>query len=347
MSSSHASVHGAAAKLPPPVNRLNQLLLGQFISRSIYLAADLGVADLLRNGALSITELATRTASSPDGLYRMLRALAAVGVFEEQAGQVFANSELSTYLRRDIAGSLGPMARWLGDASGWAAWGRLDHSIRTGKPAFDEVFGQDCFSWMQGHETSLRVFQEAMTGYTALTSGAVLEAYDFSSARTLLDVGGGHGGLLAQILERVPALQGILLDRPEVIHEARGVLAPLGSRARLVAGNFLEAVPEGADTILLKHIIHDWDDASCAALLANCRRSVSRGARLLVVESILSDEPDAAFAKFLDLEMLVVTPGGRERTTEELTRLLAGAGFELARVVPTQSPVSILEAVAG
>jgi ubiquinone/menaquinone biosynthesis C-methylase UbiE len=175
----------------------------------------------------------------------------------------------------------------------------------------------------------------------------VLEAYDFSGARTLLDVGGGHGGLLAQILERVPALQGILLDRPEVIREARAVLAPLGSRARLVAGNFLEAVPEGADTILLKHIIHDWDDAHCAALLANCRRSLARGARLLVVESILSDEPDAAFAKFLDLEMLVVTPGGRERTASEFSQLLAGAGFELARVVPTQSPVSILEAVAG
>jgi hypothetical protein len=346
MSSSHADPHAAAARLPPAINRLNQLLLGQFISRSVYLAADLEIADLLRDGALSVSELATRTASSPDALYRMLRALAAIGVFEERPGQVFANSELSTYLRKDVPGSLGPMARWLGDAAGWAAWGRLDHSVRTGKPAFDEVFGRDCFTWMQSHEQTLHTFQAAMTGYTALTSGAVLEAYDFTVASTLLDVGGGHGGLLAQILDRVPGLQGILLDRPEVVGEARSVLERFGSRARLVAGNFLEAVPEGADTILLKHIIHDWDDAQCGALLASCRRSLPRGGRLLIVESILGDEPEAAFAKFLDLEMLVVTPGGRERTSEELTRLLAGAGFELARVVPTSSPVSILEAVA-
>jgi hypothetical protein len=332
--------------LPPPVDRLNQLLLGQFISRSIYLAADLRIADLLRDGALSLTELATQTGSNPDALYRVLRALAGIGVFEERPERHFANSELSTYLRRDVVGSLAPMASWLGDASGWTAWGRLDHSVRTGKPAFDEVFGSDCFTWMQSHEPSLRVFQEAMTGYTALTSRAVLEAYDFSSVGTLLDVGGGHGELLAQILERTPALGGILFDRPEVVSEARSRLARFGSRVRIAAGDFLEGVPEGADMILLKHIVHDWDDASCATLLGHCRRRLARGGRLLVVESVLSDAPNAAFAKFLDLEMLVVTPGGRERTEDELARLLSGASFELARVIPTQSPVNILEAVA-
>lgn len=346
MSSSNASAHGAAARLPPPIDRLNQLLLGQFISRSIYLAADLRLADHLGDGAVSVGELAARTASNPDALYRMMRALAAVGVFEERAGRVFANSELSACLRRDMPGTLGPMASWLGDASGWAAWGRLDHSVRTGEPAFDHVLGSDCFTWLQRNEQSLRIFQEAMTGYTALTSGAVLEAYDFSGVGTLLDVGGGHGGLLAQLLERVPGLEGILLDRPEVVGEARALLARFGSRARLVAGDFLDAVPEGADTILLKNVLHDWDDAHCAVLLGNCRRSLASGARLLVVESVLSDEPDAAFAKVLDLEMLVLTPGGRERTGEELARLLAEASFELARVLPTHSPVSIVEAIA-
>jgi len=342
MSSSPAARHEVASRLPGPVDRLNQLLLGQFISRSIYLASDLGIADRLRDGPLSIGELAAQTGSDPDALYRVLRALAAIGVFEEHPERSFANSELSTYLRRDVAGSLGPMASWLGDNSGWTAWGRLDHSVRTGQPAF----GSDCFTWMQAHENTRHVFQTAMTGYTALTSGAVLEAYDFTSAGTVLDVGGGHGGLISQILQRARRLRGILFDRPEVIDAARGALAPLGDRLRLVAGNFLEAVPEGADTIVLKHIIHDWDDAHCSTLLGRCRRSLARGGRLLVVESILSDQPDAAFAKFLDLEMLVVTPGGRERTREELGRLLGDAGFELQRVIPTQSPVSILEAIA-
>src|SRR5688572_16584539 len=197
-----ASRHEAASRLPRPVDRLNQLLLGQFISRSIYLASDLEIADRLRDGPLSIDELATRTGSNPDALYRLLRALAAIGVFEEHPERSFSNSELSTYLRRDVAGSLGPMASWLGDNSGWTAWGRLDHSVRTGKPAFDHVFGSDCFTWMQTHEQTLHVFQSAMSGYTALTSGAVLEAYDFTSAGTVLDVGGGHGGLLSQILQR-------------------------------------------------------------------------------------------------------------------------------------------------
>jgi hypothetical protein len=269
MSQSHPTGQTATAKLPPPVDRLNQLLLGQFIARSIYLAADLRLADLLGDAALPITELAARTGSNPDGLYRVMRALAAVGVFEERMGREFANSELSTYLRRDVTGSLGPMASWLGDASGWAAWGRLDHSVRTGKPAFDEVFGRDCFAWLQDHEPSLHVFQEAMVGYNALTSGALLAAYDFSASGTLLDVGGGHGVLLSQILDRTPTLGGILFDRPEVASQAERVLSRFGSRARVVAGSFLDGVPEGADTILLKHVIHDWDDAHCAALLGH------------------------------------------------------------------------------
>jgi len=330
------------------VERLNHMLTGLFLARSVLLAAELAIADLLKEGALSVDELAQRTTSNPEALYRMLRALAAAGVFEERPGRCFANSELSTFLRSDVDGSLRAVARWLGDGTGWAAWGRLDHSIRTGAPAFDAAFGCDFFSYMKQHPRTLDVFQAAMTSYSALTGGAVAEAYDFSSIRTLLDVGGGLGALLGFILDRFDGLSAILYDRPEVIAQAKPLLqsSPHARRVRAEAGDFFERVPEGADAIIMKHVIHDWSDERCALVLANCRRSLPPGGRLLVVESVLTDRPESTFAKFLDLEMLVVTPGGRERTREELAGLLEGAGFELTRVLPTRSPVCVIEALA-
>jgi hypothetical protein len=320
-------------------------LLGQFIARSLAVAAELGIADLLRAGPLSLDELAARTGSNPDALYRMLRALASIEVFVEQPGKLFGNSELSECLRSDVEGSLGPMARWLGDVSGWTAWGRFDHSVRTGAPAFDAVFGADCFTWMQSHPDSLSIFQQAMSGYSALTGQAVADAYDFSSTGTLLDVGGGHGTFLSLLLSRNPKLSGILLDRAEVVGPAAATFARASQsgRVRLVSGNFFDGVPGGADSIVLKHIVHDWDDEQCARLLGHCRRSLPEGGRLLVVESVLSDEPEGAFTKFLDLEMLVVTSGGRERSSAEFERLLARSGFELVAVLPTKSPVSVIE----
>jgi O-methyltransferase/methyltransferase family protein len=348
MSQPHVGERRGALGAPAPVEQLNQMLTGLFLSRSILLAAELGVADALKDGPLPVAELAARTGSHPDALYRMLRALAAVGVFEQRPERCFANSELSTYLRSDVRGSLHAVARWLGDSAGWAAWGRLDHSVRTGAPAFEAALGCDFFSYMQSHPRTLDVFQAAMTSYSALTGGAVAQAYDFSSVGTLLDVGGGHGALLGFILERWPGPSAILYDRHEVIAQAEASVraGPSASRIRLEAGDFFERVPEGADAIIMKHILHDWSDERCAVLLGNCRRSLPRGGRLLIVESVLTDEPESAFAKFLDLEMLVVTPGGRERTRDELAALLARSGFELARVLPTPSPVSVIEALA-
>lgn len=334
-------------RLPPAAQRLNQMLLGQFQARALALVAELAIADWLANGPLSIEDLAARTRSNPDALYRVLRALAATDVFREQPERTFANTELSECLRNDVPGSLASMARWLGDISGWSAWGRLDHSVRTGEPAFEAVFGSDCFTWLASHPDSAGLFQSAMTNYSRLTAGAVAEAYDFSSVGTLLDVGGGHGAFLTLVLDRFPRLLGLLFDRPEVIASVEAELrgSGLASRMRAIAGDFLEGVPPGADAIVLKHIVHDWDDAHAATLLRHCRESLPPGGRLLVIESVLGDHPDAAFAKYLDLEMLVLT-GGRERTAAEFARLLSDAGFELTAVVPTRSPVSVLEAVA-
>jgi ubiquinone/menaquinone biosynthesis C-methylase UbiE len=339
----------SATQAPPADARLLQLVLGMFVSRALAVAADLNVADTLKEGPMSLKELAARTDSNPDGLYRVLRALAAVGVFEARADRCFANNELSTLLRADVRGSLRANVLWFSDVSNWTAWGRLDHSVRTGKPAFEEVFGTDCFTWLQGHASSLTVFQQAMTGLSAASGSAVATAYDFSSVRRLVDVGGGHGALLSLIIDHAPNLKGVLFDRPEVIQSAGDVLKAGGHAAdiEVVAGDFFESVPAGADAYIMKHIIHDWDDEHCIKLLSNCRRAMSPGGRVLVVDFVLSDDPEGTLTKLIDLEMLVMTPGGRERTEQEYSSLLARAGLELARLISTQSGVSVIEAFAS
>lgn len=333
---------------PPPDARLLQLILGMFVSRAIGVAAQLGIADALKEGPLGVEELASRIGANPDGLYRVLRALSAFGVFELQPQQRVANSELSTLLRADVPGSQRANALWFNDVSGWSAWGRLDHSVRTGKPAFDEVFGSECFTWLERHPASLKTFQETMTGLSAATGGAVAKAYDFSAIRKLVDVGGGHGTLLARLIDHYPSLRGMLLDRPEVIQSAREVLKANGHAAHIetVAGDFFESVPAGADAYLLKHIIHDWDDEHCVRVLSNCRRAMAPDGRVLIVEFVLSDRPESITTKLIDLEMLVMMTGGRERTEQEYAALLRRAGLELARLIPTPSPVSVIEAVA-
>ena len=261
----------------------------------------------------------------------------------------FANNALSTFLRADVQGSQRANTLWFSDVSGWTAWGRLEHSVHTGKPAFEAVFGTDCFTWLQSNASSFTVFQEAMTGLSAASGSAVAQAYDFSSLRTLVDVGGGHGTLLSLIMDRSPKLRGILFDRPEVIQSASGVLQAGGHAGDIqtIAGDFFEGVPVGADGYIMKHIIHDWDDEQCVRLLSNCRRAMAPGGRVLIVDSVLSDGPESTITQLIDLEMLVMTPGGRERTEPEFASLLARAGLELARLIPTQSPVSVVEAFAS
>jgi ubiquinone/menaquinone biosynthesis C-methylase UbiE len=333
----------------PPDARLLQLVLGMFVSRALGVAAELGVADVLQEGPLELKELARRTGSDPDGLYRMLRALAAVGVFELQADQRLANNELSALLRADVAGSMRANVLWFSDVSGWRAWERLDHSVRTGKPAFDEAFGSDCFTWLGAHPASLAVFQQTMTGLSLASGSALAAAYDFSSLRKVVDVGGGQGTLLSLLIDHFPDLKGVLFDRPEVIQSAREMLKTGRHAANIetVTGDFFESVPGGADAYLLKHIIHDWDDEQCIRVLSNCRRALPPGGRVLIVESVLSGGPESTITKLIDLEMLVMTSGGRERTEQEFCSLLARAGLQFARLIPTQSPDSVVEAFAS
>jgi len=334
---------------PPPPQQIMQLLLGKFISRSLTAVADLSIADALHQGPQSVDDLAKKTESNADALYRVLRALAAVNVFRELPGRKFENNPLSDTLRADSEHSTRAMVRWINDPAGWRPWGRLDYSIKTGQPATEEVLGKDVFSWLQENPSSLENFQDAMTGFSAMTARAVAEAYDFSGIEKLVDVGGGHGMLLGTILNKFNGISGVLFDRPEVTSQAQMVLTKLGvaDKVEVVPGDFFEGVSSGADAYILEFIIHDWDDERSAKILGNCREAMKPGGKVLVVDTVLNDSPEAAFSKLLDLEMLVMSPGGRERTEADFAALFGKCGLTLSRIVPTESPVSVVEAVVA
>ena len=331
---------------PPPEQQLMQMIMGTFVSRSLTVAADLGIADMLHEGSRSAEELATATETHADGLYRVLRALTSVGVFNELPGRRFENNALSQPLREDAKGSVRAMASWINDSIGWQMW--LDYSVQTGKPAAKEVFGtDDIFGYLRDQPASFRKFQRAMTGFSAMTGAEVAAAYDFSGINHLVDVGGGHGSMLSQIISQHSNVHGVLYDRPEVIDKAADVLKKGGQAEKIETktGDFFKDVPAGADAYIMKHVIHDWDDDDSVKILSNCREVMNTGGKILVVEQVITPGPESAMGKMLDLEMLLV--GGRERTEEEFTALFTRCGLKLSRIVPTRSPVAVIEAIVA
>jgi hypothetical protein len=333
---------------PPPEQVLMQMMMAKMASQCLTVVANLSVADQLAGGAASTAELAEKVGANPDGLYRVLRALAALGIFRELPGRRFENNEVSALLRGDVPHSLRAMVRWLNAPCSWQAWGRLDHSVKTGKPSFDEVHGQQVFAYFREHEDAGRVFNEAMTAGSGLVAETVAKSYNFSGCETIVDVGGGHGALLNAIVSHHEGPRGIVFDLPEVVEGASEILIAGGHADRIdtAAGDFFEGVPGDADVYLMKHIIHDWSDEHCVRILDNCRRAMKPGGRVLVIDQVVSDAPEAAMGKMLDLEMLVMTDGGRERTEAEFAALFERAGLELARIVRTESFVCLIEGVA-
>ena len=331
----------------PPQMQVLQLLTSKMAAQALTQVAEIGVADHLKDGSRTTAQLATATHVQEDALYRVMRALAGVGFFTEQPGRVFANNANSEILRTDVPGSMRAMARWLGEeTSWWKAWGHLNHSIRTGGPGAKVAFGGTAFEFFGRNLRVNEIFQAAMTDYSVATAQAVVDAYDFSGIDRIVDVGGGHGTLLSKVLSAVPEATGVLYDLPEVLEGADATLKDCGQFRRIekIAGSFFDSVPDNADAYIMKHIIHDWDDARCIKLLENCRKGLNLGGRILIVEQVVTDRPESVFAKLLDLEMLVMTPGGRERTEREFQELLRNAGFEMHRIVPTKSPVCVVEA---
>jgi len=336
-----------AAEAPSPQAIMFELIIGKWVSQAIAAAAELGVADLLAHDVRHIDELAAATKTDAESLYRLLRGLSSVDVFAEDEGRRFRNTPLSDTLRRGHPGSIRGFARLQGMEMAWRAWGELAYSVRTGRPAFDRVAGSPTFEYIGSRPDQAEIVNEAMTSLSELSSAAIVEAYDFSNARVVVDVGGGEGLLLASILHAQPHLKGILYELPHAVDGAARLLAEQGLRDRVqvIAGNALESVVPGGDVYLMKHILHDWDDERALRFLRNCAAVLPSGGRLLVVEAVLTPPGAPNFAKLLDLEMLIMSAGGRERTIEDYRRLFAAVGLELVAEHLTRGPHSVIEGV--
>lgn len=329
---------------PPPSARLLEMIFGFALSRSIAVAAQFGVADLLKDGPKTADELAQAIGAHPRSLYRMLRALAGVGIFAEGADGRFSLTPLSELLRSDAPESLRAFAAMMADAVNFETWAQLPYSVETGKPAFPHKFGMPWFAWLGQNPAEGKVFHDAMTSLSAGAVAAAVSAYDFSGINQLVDVGGGHGLLLASVLSKYPNMKGVLYDEPTVIRGAEDVLAAHGvaERCEAVGGDFFRSAPAGGDAYILKHIIHDWSDDECLTILGHCHAGMTAGGKVLIVEMVIPERNVPAVSKFLDLQMLLFLTG-RERTEAEYRALLDRAGFQLTRVVPTPSPYSVIE----
>jgi hypothetical protein len=335
-------------QVPPEVaaaQHVMQLGTGYVASTVMFLAARLRLADRLAGGPATAAALARDTGVNEDALYRVLRAAASLGVFEETAPRTFSNNLASSQLRAGVPGSLYDMVLWISDPFHFQVYAHAQHSLETGGTAVEKAVGVPVFEYFPKNPAESEIFNNAMTAFSAMVIPAVLETYDFTGIATLVDIAGGHGMVLTSILQKYPSTRGVLFDLEHVLAGARPRIESLGlaARCRTVTGDFFKAVPEGGDAYIMKHIIHDWDDERAAVILANIRKAMNPGGRVILLESIIlpGNEPD--FGKIIDLEMLLM-PGGRERTEDEFRTLFAGAGFKTVRIMRTKSPLSVIEA---
>jgi hypothetical protein len=330
----------------PPEAVLTQMITGSLGSQAIYVAAKLGIADLLVDGPKSVHYLARTADADAPSLYRVMRALASFGVFSERSDRVFELNPTAEFLRSDSPCSLRDLAIFFGEDWHWKVWGQTLYSVRTGLPAWSEVHGQEVFPYFAANKEAAKIFDRAMTSISNLAIAAVTEAYDFSDIETLVDIAGGHGRLLTAILEANPSVKGTLFDLPRVIEGAKEseAVQAAGSRLKLTMGDFFVGVPADADAYMMKHIIHDWDDERARTILANIANVMKPNGRVLLIEAVITPANQQDFSKLLDIEMLV-SPGGKERTAAEYQELFASAGLQLQRIVPTNSPFSVIEAV--
>jgi ubiquinone/menaquinone biosynthesis C-methylase UbiE len=319
---------------------------GLVAQRALYAAAKLGVADVFAGGEVSSDHVAREVGAEPESTYRLMRTLASLGILAESAGRQFSLTPTGELLRTDHPQSMRQWIVFSGEPAYLAAWGEIVYTIQTGRPAWDKAHSLSFFEYLASHSEAGRIFDEAMTSLSHEEAEAVADAYDFSQFHEIVDVGGGHGKLLVTLLKRYPPMHGVVFDQPQVIEQARDMLAAeeLGDRCRLAEGDFFNEVPAGGDAYLLKYILHDWDDAHAVTILAGCRRAIRPDGKLLLVETVVPGPDESHFAKLQDLEMLVLF-ASRERTEEEYGQMLSRAGFRLERVVRTVQPVSVIEAV--
>ena len=334
---------------PPPPAQLMLLATGYFTARAIYVAATLGIADLLDGRVRDADDLARETATHAPTLYRFLRALAAAGVLEHTAEDRFALTPVGATLRARAPDSTRPGVMMFHHPMFWRSWEELLYSVRTGRPALDQVFGKPVFEYLATTPDAAAAYDGGMTGFNKTIIPAIVKACDFARFESIVDVAGGHGSLLAAILEAAPRARGVLVDLAHVTEVARKTFAERGlaERTEVVTGNMFESVPAGGEAYVLKWILHDWDDASCAVILRNVRAAIGPEGRLLIVDRVLPERTEASVAMrtamMADLLMLIHLTG-RERTEREFRALLEASGFGLQRVVPTGTQLSVIEA---
>jgi hypothetical protein len=320
---------------------------GLIIHQSLYAAAKLGVADLLASSSRTTAELAEQLKVKESPLYRTLRLLASQGVFEETAPRTFAQTGLSHFLCTGVPGSIRAAIIFRGSEFFFAPYGEILHSIETGQPAREKIYGMNAFEHLRGHPETARIFDDAMTNMSLMIGPAIASAYDFGAWGSVMDVGGGNGILLAEILRVHPKLRGVLADLPHVLERARerGYLGgELAARSAMQPCDFFLDVPSGCRAYVMKSVIHDWDDERAHKILVNSRRAVPKDGVLLLVDLGLTEDNLPSMGKVIDIAMLVLT-GGKERTIEEYRDLLAGAGFRLNQVYPTSAEVNVIEAM--
>ena len=315
-----------------PTNPMEYVWPGIIAAQAIYVAAKLRIADLLASGPKTIAELASESGTHPPTLERLLRALSTLEMFAPASDGRFRNTPLSEMLRSDHPQSQREGALFLPARFLWLPIGELFESVRTGEPAFRRIFGQPFFEYLAAHPADAAAFNNAMTQGIAWTTPALLEAYDFSRFEQLVDVGGGEGALLRDILVATPRLHGVLFDLPQVVARASEILTgDIAARCQIVGGNFFDAIPKDADAYLLKGVIHDWPDDDAARILRNTRRAIRPDGTLLLIEGIV--DSTARPVGLMELLMLVI--GGRERSEAEFRSLLGSVDFSLARIIPT------------
>jgi hypothetical protein len=333
----------------PPEALAAQLVIqaasGHLVASALQVVVRLGIPDLLAAGPQDPAALATKTGTREDALYRVLRALASIGLFEEDGQGRFALTLAGQMLRSDVPGSMHDMALWITSPFHFRSYADLMHSVRTGRSAAEKATGVPVFEYLQRDRELSEIFNNAMSAFSGPAIAAALEAYDFGGIGTLVDVAGGHGAVLGAIVQKYPGMRGILFDLEHVVAGAGPRLAAMGvaDRVTIEHGDFFKAVPKG-DAYVMKHIIHDWDDERAGLILRNIAAAMGDAkGRVILLEAVIPGGNAPHLGKLLDLEMMAL-PGGRERTEKEFRALFARAGFTLTKVVPTESPLSVIEA---
>ncbi|MDM8555642.1 methyltransferase [Desulfococcaceae bacterium HSG7] len=327
----------------PPQAQLMQFIIGKWISKPVYAAAELGIADMLAEGPKSIDELALESRSHAPSLYRMMRALASVGIFSETEGKRFELTPMAECLKTGAMRSIVLLFE-----SDWSdkAWGCFTDSVKTGNTAFETAHGTPVSDWLEKNPHAAQVFNEANAIKAVGSHRAIIDVYDFSGIDKLTDVGGGTGALTVEILIANPLMCGVVADIPSVIEEARKIIRSRGleNRCETAECDFFKEIPAGSDAYLMSNILHDWPDERCVTILKNCRMAMKPESKLLIVEMIVPPGNRPSIAKLLDLEMLVTT-GGKERTLAEFKILLESSGFKLSRIIDTQESICVIEGV--